>query len=61
MHCPFCKREVKVNQIIRSAHHDLGCVHCFGKPEGETPVMAAEKVVARPRTTGRIASLFSVE
>lgn len=46
--CPFCQREVKINQIVRSAHHDLGCVNCYGKPEAATPVMVAERIAARP-------------
>ena len=47
--CPFCQRTVKLNEIIRSAHHDLGCVNCYGKPQGATPIMEAERIAARPR------------
>lgn len=31
MECPICQTQVKLNQIVRSARHVLGCVHCFGK------------------------------
>ena len=50
--CPFCQRPVKLNLIIRSAHHDLGCVDCYGKPEAATPVMEAAKIAARPFSLG---------
>lgn len=45
--CKHCQRTVKLNEIIRSATHDLGCVHCFGNPEAETPVMVAERIASR--------------
>ncbi len=45
--CKHCKRTVRLDQIVRSAHHDLGCVNCYGRPEAETPIMVAEKVAAR--------------
>mgnify|MGYP001615832845 FL=1 len=45
--CKHCGRNVRLDQVFRSAHHDLGCVHCFGKPEGATPIMEAEKIAAR--------------
>ena len=48
MTCPFCQRPVKLNELIRSAHHVLGCVNCYGKPSGATPIMEAEKIAARP-------------
>lgn len=44
MRCLHCQRNVKVNQIIRDARHDLGCVFCFGNP---TPIMVAEAEAAR--------------
>ena len=46
--CKHCQRTVKLNEIVRSAHHDLGCVNCYGKPEGESAVMFIEKIAARP-------------
>ncbi len=27
--CTHCNRQVKLNEIVRSASHDLGCVHCY--------------------------------
>lgn len=29
MTCPFCKKSVKLNEIIRSAYHILGCIYCI--------------------------------
>lgn len=29
MHCPFCNRPVKLNEIVRSADHILGCRYCY--------------------------------
>ncbi len=28
--CGHCAERVKLNEIIRSATHDLGCIHCYG-------------------------------
>ena len=61
MLCLHCQRDVKVNQIVRSAHHDLGCVFCYGKPEAETPVMVAERIASRGEAVfskSRIMELF---
>lgn len=44
MECPFCHKQVKLTEIVRSAHHVLGCRHCFGKP---SPLVQAEAIVAR--------------
>lgn len=30
MKCPQCGERVKLNEIIRSAYHILGCVYCYG-------------------------------
>jgi len=27
--CQHCGWWVKANQIVRSATHDLGCIHCY--------------------------------
>jgi hypothetical protein len=27
--CQHCGEQVKLNEIVRSATHDLGCKHCF--------------------------------
>ncbi|KKL08623.1 hypothetical protein LCGC14_2574010 [marine sediment metagenome] len=29
--CSHCGQQVKLNEIVRSATHDLGCTHCYGK------------------------------
>jgi DNA-directed RNA polymerase subunit RPC12/RpoP len=29
--CQHCGQQVKLNEIIRSATHDLGCTHCIGR------------------------------
>ncbi len=29
--CQHCGQRVKLNEIVRSATHDLGCKHCIGK------------------------------
>ncbi len=31
MECPICQAQVKLNEIVRSAHHILGCHYCYGK------------------------------
>lgn len=28
--CPFCQRRVKLNELVHSAYHVLGCRHCYG-------------------------------
>jgi hypothetical protein len=28
--CPFCPRKVKLNELVRSAYHVLGCRYCHG-------------------------------
>ncbi len=27
--CSHCGQQVKLNEIVRSATHDLGCKHCY--------------------------------
>lgn len=27
--CPHCGARVKLNELVRSARHILGCVHCY--------------------------------
>jgi hypothetical protein len=27
--CPVCEAPVKLNEIVRSAYHVLGCKHCY--------------------------------
>ena len=62
--CPFCQRTVKLNLIIRSATHDLGCVDCFGKTDAQTinpkEAEALAEYLARPRTTGKLWERMSV-
>lgn len=29
--CQHCGERVKLNEIVRSAHHELGCAYCYGK------------------------------
>lgn len=51
MDCKFCNRKVKANEIVRTATHDLGCVHCYAAPVSLTlPVKADEN--GRPREGG---------
>lgn len=33
MKCSHCNRTVKLNQIVRSPHRDLGCVYCYKSTE----------------------------
>lgn len=28
--CPYCPRKVRLNELVRSAHHILGCRYCYG-------------------------------
>lgn len=28
--CPICKQLAKLNELVRSAHHVLGCLRCYG-------------------------------
>lgn len=28
--CPICGKPAKLNEIVRSAHHVLGCRRCYG-------------------------------
>ncbi len=28
--CPICGKPAKLNEIVRSAHHVLGCKRCYG-------------------------------
>jgi len=34
--CPICGKPAKLNEIVRSAHHVLGCRRCYGKNERAT-------------------------
>ena len=52
MLCLHCQRDVKVNQIVRSAHHDLGCVFCYGKPDTESRSITRTAVEGRPFNVG---------
>ncbi len=27
--CQHCGKQVKLNEIVRTATHDLGCKHCY--------------------------------
>jgi hypothetical protein len=44
MECPFCHKQVKLTEIVRSEYHILGCLYCFGNP---SPMGEAEALVAR--------------
>lgn len=33
--CPICGRAVKLNELVRSAHHVLGCHGCYSRQEVE--------------------------
>ncbi len=30
--CPVCKQPAKLNELVRSAHHVLGCHNCYCRP-----------------------------
>lgn len=30
MKCPFCNEQVKLNELVRSTYHIIGCVKCYG-------------------------------
>ncbi len=31
--CPICGQAAKLNEMVRSAHHVLGCLRCYVKDE----------------------------
>ena len=33
-HCPLCGQSCKLNEIVRSAYHVLGCKRCYGNRDG---------------------------
>ncbi len=69
MNCPFCNRHVKLNEIIRSAHHIIGCIYCPDseaelrryEPEPETVKSRLARRrrarAARPFTLQRVAAV----
>lgn len=34
-HCPLCGKACRLNEIVRSVYHVLGCVRCYVAPETE--------------------------
>ena len=48
MKCPVCLSDAKLNELVRSAYHVLGCVACYGK--APSPLAYAEAMAARQGT-----------
>lgn len=56
MDCPFCHETVKLNEIIRSAYHVVGCVRCYGRPNvvDALATVATVKATSAPIRMGRV-------